>query len=536
MEHLIQWHQRLNREEEELLEMEGMLMAYTTEHHPNDKLCETSSSKSPRKMPYEVKKIKNIEKSLHLLHNMSSTSVTTNGEEIEDVVEASGKRLNKLWRRLTGEEADKFNADEQYKLTKFDLEGMYEEAKNVVLVKFSKNKDFGPMKDLSQSLSVLQASADRNSIREEDISVTQVAPDEFSQSSVIPSLDLNFSEESKTDSIVETNVEVSKGNDNFYFDNGQSQNTPKEESHKTINTITDQKPSNESDQDNTHAETISFDNNSSSSENSFNEIIEEISFPNLKDVTSVEYSTLNNSNENNSVNDSINTKTQITSPSDAIISDNVITQEFNDKNLSDEYEQDNTTDKSLQLKKSSSDDESKCVTKSNQTMLSSSETSAEVVVESNDNVSSSDELKSIGLEQRLIDLDDSLKELSEAIDRAPVMEIHYGEHLADGVGKSINVNVERLTVQEGKNDCNEVKMVRNKIINETFPTSDMISAGKHDDLYYASGKSTSLKRDYVSPANELKMPDIISEAEVLRRQQLNIEQEVIIFLYCSQVT
>lgn len=528
VENLIKWHQRLNREEEELMEMEGMLMAFTTEHHPIDQSCEQSSSKSPRKIPHDAKKIKNIEKSLHLLHNMSSTSVTTNGEAIEDEVQASGKRLNKLWRRLTGEDVDKFNATAEYKLTKFDLEGMYEEAKNVVLLKFSKNKDFAPMKDLSQSLGSVQQ-ADEKSIHEEDVSVAQVTTDEISQSSIIPSLDLNFSEESKTDSMVETNVEASKSNDDFYFDDGKTQSTPKTDSHKTINTINDPKPSTESDQDNTQADTISMDNNSS--ENSFNEIIEDISFPNLKDVTSIEYATLNNSNsnnnDNNSVNDSINTKTQLTSPSDAIISDNVMAEEFNDNNLSDEYEQDNTTDKSLQFKKSSSDDESKCVTKSNQTMLSSSEVSAQVIVESNDNVSSSDELKSIGLEQRLIDLDDSLKELSEAIDRAPVMEINYGEHLNEAVGKSINVIVEqRSNVQE--NDCNEVKMVRNKIINETFPTSDMIMAGKHDDLYHGSGKSTSLIRDYVSPASELKMPDIISEAEVLRRQQLNIEQEVII--------
>lgn len=528
VEHLIQWHQRLNREEDDLLEMERVLMVHTSgANHP------PLPPKSPQKVPQEIKKIKNIEKSLQLLHNMSSTSVT-NGEEIEDVVEASGNRLNKLWRRLTGEATDKFSADEHYKLNKFDLEKMYEDAKNVVIVKFTKNKDIGPLNDLSLSVSVLQASTDQHSIlQEEDSNIVHVETDELSQSSVIPSLDLNFSQESRTNSIIETNVEATEGNDNYYFNGVKSQHTSKEDNRLSADTLNDQKPSIESDQDNTQADSISLDNNTSVSDNSFNEIIDEISFPNLKDVTSLEQSTLNYTNENHSVNDSINTKAQITSPTDAI-SDNVMAQEFNDNDLSDEYEEDNTTDKSLQLKNTSSDDESKSVTKSNQTMLSDSELSEQVAVESNDNASSSDEVKSIGLEQRLIDLDDSLKDLSEAIDRAPVMDINYAEHSNDDVGKSNDANNgERQHVDEEKNDCNEVKMVRNKNINESFPTSDMINAGKHDDLYHGPAKSTTLIRDYVSPASELKMPDIISEAEVLRRQQLNIEQEVINFSVAS---
>lgn len=524
VEHLIRWHQRLNREEDDLIEMEKLLMTYTSGSTidrlplPIDDVAKRSPTKSPRKAPQEIRKIKNIEKSLQLLQNMSSTSVTTNGEEIEDVVEASGNRLNKLWRRLTGEESDKFNPGQHYKLNKFDLEKMYEDAKNVVLVKFTKNKDIGPLNDLSQSVSVLQASTDQNSIPHENSKVVQVETDELSQSSVIPSLDLNFSQDSKTNSIIETNVEATEGNDNYYFtDDAKSQSPLKEVISKSFDT--DQKQSIETDQDNTQADIKSLENNASPSENSFNENIDEISFPNLKDLTSLEQSsTLNQSNNgSNSVNDSITTNAEITSPSDAIIYDNnVMAQEFNDNNLSDEREQDNVTDKSFQLKNSSSDDESKSVSKSNQTMSSDSELSEQIVVDSNDNASSSNEVKSVGLEQRLIDLDDSLHELSDAIDRAPVMEINHSEPVIDDVGKSSHV----------KETNDEVKIVRNKNINESFPTSDIINAGKHDDLYHGSGKSTSLIRDYVSPANELKMPDIISEAEVLRRHQLNIEQEV----------
>lgn len=517
---MIRWHQRLNREEDDLLEMERMLMTYTIDQptHSKDQITDKSATQSPRKAPQEIRKIKNIEKSLHLLQNMSSTSVTTNGEEIEDVVEASGNRLNKLWRRLTGENSDKFNADQHYKLNKFDLERMYEDAKNVVIVKFQKSKDIGPLNDLSLSVSVLQASTEQNSIPQDDSKMVQVEADESSQSSVIPSLDLNFSQESKTTSNIETNVEAAEGIDNYYFNDDEKTQSPLKEG-KSDDTITDRRPSIESDRDNTQADTISLDNNTSLSENSFNENIDEISFPHLKDVTSLELSTLNDTNENYTVNESIKTNAEKSSPSDAIISDDtVMAQEFNDNNLSEEYEQDNTTDKSLQLKNSSSDDEPKSATKSNQTMLPDSVLSEEIVVDSN--ASSSDEVKSIDLEQRLIDLDGSLKELSEAIDRAPVMEINHAGPVTDNVEKSSSVNGDRPNADD------EVKMVRNKNINESFPTTDMINAGKHDDLYHGSGKSTSLIRDYVSPASELKMPDIISEAEVLRRQQLNIEQEV----------
>lgn len=522
VEHLINWHRRLNREEDELLNMERMLMAYTSGstidqpiHIPIDR--QQSPPKSPRKVPQEIKKIKNIEKSLQLLHNMSSTSVATNGEEIEDVVEASGNRLNKLWRRLTGEESDKFAADQRYKLNKFDLEKMYEDAKNVVVVKFTKNKDIAPLNDLSVTASVLQVSTDQNITNQDVGNTVRLENDELnrSESSVIPSLDLNFSEESKSNSMVETNIVASEDNDNYYFSDAKSLHTSNEDDIKSIASIKHGKV--ESDQDNTQADTISMDNNTSTSENSYNENIEEISFPHLKDVTSLDQTILNNS-----IHDSINTIPQTTSASDTVISDNVIAQEFSDKNLSDEYEQDNATDKSVQLKNSSSDDESKSVTKSNQTMFSDSEPSEQVIVDSNGSVCSSDEPKSIDLEQRLIDLDDSLKDLSEAIDRAPVMDVNYAEHSNDT--KSNNVNGDKTT--EEKNDYNEVKMVRNKNINESFPTNDMIMAGKHDEIYHGSGKNASLIRDYVSPASELKMPDIISEAEVLRRQQLNIEQEV----------
>ncbi|XP_037044007.1 uncharacterized protein LOC119079975 [Bradysia coprophila] len=521
VEHLVQWHQRLNREEDDLLQMERMLMAYTAADkpaHSNRQFSDKSPPKSPRKVPQEMKKIKNIEKSLQMLQNMSSTSVTTNGEEIEDIVEASGKRLNKLWHRLTGEESDRFIPAQHYKLNKFDLEKMYEDAKNLVVVKFTKNKNIGPLNDLSLSASVLlQASTEQISVLQDDSNVIRMENDELSQSSVIPSLDLNFSQESKTNSVIDTNVEVTEGNDNYYFSDAKSPNASKEDKPKSPITINDEKRSTESDQDNTQADIFSLDN--SLSENSFTENIDEITFPHLKDVTSLEQSILTDtSDNNNSVNDSINTIAQATSPSDAIISaDNAMAKEFNDNKLSDECQLDNTTDKSLQSKNSSPDDESKSVTKSNQ-MLSGSEPIEQVIVESSDNASSSNEVKSIGLEQRLIDLDDSLKDLSEAIDRAPVMDVNYAE--------DIGTNGHRLSGDDDKNDYNEVKMVRNKNINESFPTSDMISAGKHDDLYHGSGKSTSLIRDYVSPASELKMPDIISEAEVLRRQQLNIEQEI----------
>lgn len=529
VEHLIQWHQRLNREEDDLLEMERMLMAYSasTMDRPPRPINhnENSPPKSPRKAPQEIRKIKNIEKSLQLLHNMSSTSVTTNGEEIEDVVEASGNRLNKLWRRLTGENSDKFTAEQHYKLNKFDLEKMYEDAKNVVIVKFTKSKDIGPLNDLSLSVSVLQASTEPSIIVQENSQLVQPETDDLSNSSVIPSLDLNFSQESKSNSILDTNVEAteaSEGNDNFYFNDGNKlQNTATEDIRKSTEII-DERPTIESDQDNTQAD-ISLDNNTSPSEYSLNEFIDDISFPNLKDVTSLDQSTLHNTNEDNTADGSIDTIVQPPSSNDAIISDNVMAKEFNDNSLSDEYEQDNTTDKSLQLKNSSSDGESK--TKSNQTMLSEREVS-EQIVESNDSSSSSDEVKSNGLEQRLIDLDDSLKDLSEAIDRAPVMEISYAEQAKDDDGKCSIVNGDIEHADEEKIDYNEVKMVRNKNINESFPTSDMINAGKHDDLYHGTGKSASLIRDYVSPASELKMPDIISEAEVLRRHQLNIEQEV----------
>lgn len=89
------------------------------------------------------KQINKIEQSLNTLKSISARS--DDGSDtglIDDVVEILGRQLNKLWRRLTGQCEEEFTPDRVYRLTKSDLESLYERAKSVVLIQFDSNDEF----------------------------------------------------------------------------------------------------------------------------------------------------------------------------------------------------------------------------------------------------------------------------------------------------------------------------------------------------------------------------------------------------------
>uniref|UniRef100_A0A0A1WMP9 Centrosome-associated protein 350 n=1 Tax=Zeugodacus cucurbitae TaxID=28588 RepID=A0A0A1WMP9_ZEUCU len=160
VERLMQWHRRLDQEEAEVLQMENKLLSYNTQsqskHLVTDKTKDLPQDHvgtfSVRNYNAHVKvqrRLKEIKNSLKELHSISSTHTTAgsnegSGEEFVadaiDCVRTTGTKLNKLWRRLTSQQYDKYEPDKHYKLSKTDLEHLYEAAKVAVLKDFSRNE------------------------------------------------------------------------------------------------------------------------------------------------------------------------------------------------------------------------------------------------------------------------------------------------------------------------------------------------------------------------------------------------------------
>lgn len=161
VERLMQWHRRLDQEEAEVLQMEKKLLSYNTRKSESKHLPATKTKELPQDQAVTVpvnkynthvrvqRRLKEIKNSLKELNSISRTHTTAgsnerSGEEIVvdaiDCVRTTGTKLNKLWRRLTAQQFEKYEPDKHYELSKADLENLYEAAKVAVLKDFSNNE------------------------------------------------------------------------------------------------------------------------------------------------------------------------------------------------------------------------------------------------------------------------------------------------------------------------------------------------------------------------------------------------------------
>ncbi|XP_050326917.1 centrosome-associated protein 350-like isoform X1 [Bactrocera neohumeralis] len=209
VERLMQWHRRLDQEEAEVLQMENKLLRYNTHKSESKNFAADKTKVLPQDHAVTVplnnynshvrvqRRLKEINNSLKELNSISSTHTTAgsnegSGEEIVvdaiDCVRTTGAKLNKLWRRLTSQQFEKYVPDKRYELSKTDLEHLYEAAKVAVL------------KDFSHNESSLAADLLENSIFscDQDILPTQQSLQQQNQlkSVLVPSLKLCTSSES----------------------------------------------------------------------------------------------------------------------------------------------------------------------------------------------------------------------------------------------------------------------------------------------------------------------------------------------------
>uniref|UniRef100_A0A1A9X3L7 DUF4378 domain-containing protein n=1 Tax=Glossina brevipalpis TaxID=37001 RepID=A0A1A9X3L7_9MUSC len=181
------------------------------------------------------RRLKEIDKSLRELSHISSagstttTTTTTNtsaaGQNSDEntasavtaemeYVRTTGNKLNKLWRRLTSQQFEKYDPTRRYKLCKSDLEQLYEEAKLVVLREFTNDEERITAELLEKSASNLSSSPSPAGNLQE----AQISSGGDRESLIVPRLNLNFSsgqseqdEESNTTSNTAAGANIQEG-------------------------------------------------------------------------------------------------------------------------------------------------------------------------------------------------------------------------------------------------------------------------------------------------------------------------------------
>ncbi|XP_050076395.1 mucin-5AC-like [Anopheles maculipalpis] len=156
VQHLLEWHRKLEREEKELIAVEDRLLAY------NSRKLEAASN--PRHEMTIEQRVQRIEKSLKTLHSIPTPGTRRDHEQderekepesAEEIVLTGGSKLNKFWYRLTGIEEQRYEPGRNYPITRHHMEALFEDAKKCVLEQFQRNE--GQLKEalLDQSIKII---------------------------------------------------------------------------------------------------------------------------------------------------------------------------------------------------------------------------------------------------------------------------------------------------------------------------------------------------------------------------------------------
>lgn len=137
IERLVKWQQKLDHEESRLKTIEQQLLG------KNLKKISSSRDEEPQResendLNISIEKVRSIDRSLEVLQNIPSS------EDKPEIVKVSGSKLNKLWRRLTGSSTPRFDFNEVHTFTKQKFSELYEEARLFVM-----HNDFEKVLDVS---------------------------------------------------------------------------------------------------------------------------------------------------------------------------------------------------------------------------------------------------------------------------------------------------------------------------------------------------------------------------------------------------
>ncbi|XP_053693592.1 centrosome-associated protein 350-like [Sabethes cyaneus] len=157
---LLEWHQKLEREEQKILEIERNLLQY------NRTKTNQKSTAPAAEQRVALGRIRSIEQSLQTLQQIG---VEGSGNGEEEQVEATGSKLNRLWYRLTGFKENRYEPQRSYTLTRANLEMLYEQAKTRVLERFSNDREMKTL--LEQSFGGLNSSGTSATTKDSNVLV-----------------------------------------------------------------------------------------------------------------------------------------------------------------------------------------------------------------------------------------------------------------------------------------------------------------------------------------------------------------------------
>lgn len=436
----------MDNEEDELILMEKGLEKYNL--HKNVLPAEVYSNKTTTDNIVDVtnlivkdqKRFNKIENSLNVLLNIAP--VKSN----DHFVEASGIKMNRLWKKLTGKNDLKFDQKINYKLSKTDLENLYEDAKSFVVQEFCDHKHLKTLLENSETRS------------DSDVTLKSVKM----QISKGESLDSNKSIQYSSDFVSNKNDLVASQSEKVELKDTSDQS--EESNDKNIDSHISQE---------LHIIEIEEDLPQQIANDR-----EELKISDLEIATNEISEVLDEILENNSF---ISTIAEITSLSNYSDTHNPSEDDKNEDQSNNFTEQDQNT------------------TSNEESLEHISETIQE----------------SVDLEKRLISLDDCLKDLNTTFDvlnsQENSSEIKSTDNIRTDLAGSSSSGSTFLNSDEKVLDTLRLEVnIKNKNTIET------VSVNK-DLVAFVEYKCLSLKAG---------MPDIINEAEVLRRQQLQIEQEI----------
>ncbi|XP_039443451.1 centrosome-associated protein 350-like [Culex pipiens pallens] len=508
---LLEWHRKLDQEEQQIREIEQNLLRYN-----RDKV--EVGSKGNDTSVAALGRIRSIEASLQTLQQIpddrSEQQQQQRRDSTDEEVQASGGKLNRLWYRLTGVKEARYDTARSYTLTKASLERLYEEAKAKVLEGFR-----GGTTLLDQSLSGInstQGSVGNVSVieRKEEGEVEVVSSDANSLKTtsevLVAEKELESSQQeasSRNGEVIEEEVEeelpdvdeiisrVSDITDNMkdllssttkLDDMLQSQqDKPASESVEFHTTIDEGEEERDSTGQNNYS--TSFDAST----------IEELPRQGIELAVP-------------------------TNDSQLMIEDTSLPAGILDDSIAESIPE--ASDKITPASEASLEEASSMASSA-----TTPTTAEETETEYNEVASPAPPVVASELEKRLVQLNDKLGELSDSFERVPLMRSPDRQIASDSSEPSSSSTVEEDLLgntlnqkPESPPEAPKIEIkIRTKTVNDTFPNlaapppaSPPSSPTSAPPVFSPTATSTN------------RMPDIINEAEVLRRQELQIEQEI----------
>uniref|UniRef100_A0A8D8L3N2 Centrosome-associated protein 350 n=1 Tax=Culex pipiens TaxID=7175 RepID=A0A8D8L3N2_CULPI len=501
---LLEWHRKLDQEEQQIREIEQNLLRYN-----RDKVEE--GSKGNDTSVAALGRIRSIEASLQTLQQIPddrNEQQQQRRDSADEEVQASGGKLNRLWYRLTGVKEARYDTARSYTLTKASLERLYEEAKAKVLEGFTTTT----LLDLSLSgINSTQGSLGNVSVieRKEEGEVEIVSSD---ASSLKTTSEVLVAEKELESSQQET----SSGNGEVAEEEVEEEELPDvEEIISRVSDITDNMKD-------LLSSTTKLDDMLQSHQDK--PASESVEFHTTIDEGDEERDSTGQNNYSTSFDASTieELPRQVLEVSQLMIEDTSLPAGILDDSIAESIPE--VSDKITPVSEASLEEASSMASSA-----TTPTTAEETETEYNEVASPAPPVVASELEKRLVQLNDKLGELSDSFERVPLMRSPDRQIASDSSEPASSSTVEEDLLgntlnqkPESPPEAPKIEIkIRTKTVNDTFPNlaapppaSPPSSPTSTPPVFSPTATSTN------------RMPDIINEAEVLRRQQLQIEQEI----------